>query len=185
MWDHFNKKKVSAVDAAKLHRNFDAVCKGCNQTVAGKTQLMKRHLVDCQQATTTGLLDALRDQTKHATSDASGATTSTNQSQQASSLTRFVDRVKVTPHQLTAWRNLLAIAFIMTGWSFQTVENPHFVDFMAHVRPNFSLPSMIIKGIEKWGGTRFAGIVTDNASNMQKTRRLVLKRFPHMIEVRS
>ncbi|KAL0040384.1 hypothetical protein WJX77_005644 [Trebouxia sp. C0004] len=66
---------------------------------------------------------------------------------------------------------------------------------MAHVRPNSSLPSayqlrgetlsgMIIKEIEKWGGTRFAAIVTDNASNMQKTRRLVLKRCPHMIEVR-
>ncbi|DBA84465.1 TPA: hypothetical protein ACH3X1_016789 [Trebouxia sp. C0004] len=49
---------------------------------------------------------------------------------------------------------------------------------------NFLMQGMIIKEIEKWGGTRFAAIVTDNASNMQKTRRLVLKRCPHMIEVR-
>ncbi|DBA77865.1 TPA: hypothetical protein ACH3X1_009219 [Trebouxia sp. C0004] len=29
----------------------------------------------------------------------------------------------------------------MTGWSFAAVENPHFVSFMQHVRPNFQLPS--------------------------------------------
>ena len=43
---------------------------------------------------------------------------------------------------------------------------------------------MIIKEIEKWGPDKFAAIVTDNAKNMVKTRRLVLQRFPHFIEVR-
>lgn len=38
---------------------------------------------------------------------------------------------------------------------------------------------------ERWGPDKFAAIVTDNASNMQKTRRLVLQRYPHLIEVRS
>jgi len=32
----------------------------------------------------------------------------------------------------------------MTGWSFQTVENQHFKDFMVHVRPNFELPSKLL-----------------------------------------
>ena len=31
---------------------------------------------------------------------------------------------------------------VMNGWSFCTVENPCFKDFMSHVRPNFELPSM-------------------------------------------
>ncbi len=43
---------------------------------------------------------------------------------------------------------------------------------------------MIIEEIIKWGKDRFAAIVTDNARNMVKTRRLVLKQFPHLIEVR-
>ncbi len=43
---------------------------------------------------------------------------------------------------------------------------------------------MIIQEIERWGPDRFAAIVTDNAANMQKTRRLVLQKIPHLIEVR-
>ena len=43
---------------------------------------------------------------------------------------------------------------------------------------------MIIKELEKWGPHKFAALVTDNASNMVKTRRLVLQRFPHLVEVR-
>ncbi|KAL0020550.1 hypothetical protein WJX77_001743 [Trebouxia sp. C0004] len=66
-----------------------------------------------------------------------------------------------------------------SSWLKQIADN---FSEISHTRETLS--GMIIKGIEKWGGTRFAGIVTDNASNMQKTRRLVLKRFPHMIEVR-
>ena len=31
----------------------------------------------------------------------------------------------------------------------------------------------------------YDALVTDNASNMVKTRRLVLQRFPHLVEVRS
>ena len=58
-------------------------------------------------------------------------------SSDAGSMHKYVDKVKVTTTQLKHWRMLLAVAFIMTGWSFATVENPHFVDFMQHVRPNF------------------------------------------------
>ncbi|KAL0022627.1 hypothetical protein WJX77_011464 [Trebouxia sp. C0004] len=47
-----------------------------------------------------------------------------------------------------------------------------------------NLYAMIIEEITKWGKDRFAAIVTDNARNMVKTRRLVLKQFPHLIEVR-
>lgn len=43
---------------------------------------------------------------------------------------------------------------------------------------------MIIDEMVKWGPEKFAAIVTDNAKNMVKTRRLVLQRFPHLIEVR-
>jgi hypothetical protein len=43
---------------------------------------------------------------------------------------------------------------------------------------------MIIQEINKWGKEKFAAIVTDNARNMVKSRRLVLQAFPHIIEVR-
>ena len=48
----------------------------------------------------------------------------------------------------------------------------------------FFFAEMIIKEMLKWGPEKLAAIVTDNASNMVKTRRLVLQRFPHLIEVR-
>ena len=44
--------------------------------------------------------------------------------------------------------------------------------------------ALIIEEILKWNYERFAAIVTDNAANMVKTRRLVLQRFPHLVEVR-
>ncbi|KAL0032600.1 hypothetical protein WJX77_010160 [Trebouxia sp. C0004] len=141
---------------------------------------------------------------------------------------RRMQCIRVTPYQMRKWGMLLAIAFVMNGWSFCSVESPEFKDFMAHVRPNFELPSaymlrgvlldgalaivklqqaawmgddsiafhatvtldgwsnspMIIEELERWGPHRFAAIVTDNAQNMQRTRRLVLQRFPHLVEVR-
>ena len=37
---------------------------------------------------------------------------------------------------------------------------------------------------ERWGAHRFAAIVTDNAANMVVARRLVLEKFPKMVDVR-
>ena len=51
-------------------------------------------------------------------------------------ISQFLDRVQVSAKQLRYWRALLAVAFIMTGWSFATED---FVTFVKHVRPNFEL----------------------------------------------
>ena len=42
----------------------------------------------------------------------------------------------------------------------------------------------VIKELRKWGPEKFAAIVTDNAKNMIRTRMLVLREFPHLIEIR-
>ena len=88
---------------------------------------MKRHLADCTAAAPTAQLDALRSQAKYAASESDGS------SKDASPMAQYVDKVKVTDHQLKTWRNLLAVAVIMTGWSFQTVENPQFVDIYRYM----------------------------------------------------
>ncbi|DBB09009.1 TPA: hypothetical protein ACH3X3_007637 [Trebouxia sp. C0006] len=99
---------------------------------------MRRHLVNCSKAAPTSQLHALKQQAQRAGSHASQ---SCSQSNQGPDMDTYIDRVRVTPRQKETWWYLLAVAFIMTGWSIQTVENPQFIDFMAHVRPNFELPS--------------------------------------------
>ncbi|DBB03110.1 TPA: hypothetical protein ACH3X1_013420 [Trebouxia sp. C0004] len=61
---------------------------------------------------------------------------------------RRMQCIRVTPYQMRKWGMLLAIAFVMNGWSFCSVESPEFKDFMAHVRPNFELPSAyMLRGV--------------------------------------
>ena len=33
IWDYLKKKKLDVLESARLHRNYNAVCKGCNTTV--------------------------------------------------------------------------------------------------------------------------------------------------------
>ena len=44
--------------------------------------------------------------------------------------------------------------------------------------------ALLIAVITEWGPKRFSAIVSDNAANMVKARRLVLEKFPRMIENR-
>ncbi|DBA96876.1 TPA: hypothetical protein ACH3X3_013031 [Trebouxia sp. C0006] len=137
-WDHFKKIKLDSNAAKTLHRNYDAICKGCAERVVGKPEKMRWHLVNCSKAAPTSQLQALKQQARRAGSHASQ---SCSQSNQGPDMDMYIDRVRVTPRQKETWWYLLAVAFIMTGWSFQTIKNPQFIDFMAHVRPNFELPS--------------------------------------------
>jgi len=139
-WDHFKKIKLDSNAAKTLHRNYDAICKGCAERVVGKPEKMRRHLVNCSKAAPTSQLHALKQQARRAGSHASQ---SCSQSNQGPDMDTHIDRVRVTPRQKETWWYLLAVAFIMTGWSFKTIENPQFIDFMAHVRPNSELPSEI------------------------------------------
>ncbi|DBB03946.1 TPA: hypothetical protein ACH3X1_013022 [Trebouxia sp. C0004] len=41
-WDHFKKIKLDSGAAKTLHRNYDAVCKGCSERVIGKPEKMRR-----------------------------------------------------------------------------------------------------------------------------------------------
>ncbi|DBA85615.1 TPA: hypothetical protein ACH3X1_005193 [Trebouxia sp. C0004] len=41
IWDHFKKVKLDPATAKIQHRNYNAVCKGCDNTIAGKPEIMK------------------------------------------------------------------------------------------------------------------------------------------------
>ena len=104
---------------------------------------MRKHTSTCTSTSHTGQLHALREQAKQGDSGASCSQTGNaadSGNAKKAALDGYVDRVKVTPGQWRKWSMLLAIAFVMNGWSFCTVESPHFKDFMDHVRPNFVLP---------------------------------------------
>ena len=141
IWDQFKKRKLSADKAAKLKRNYDAECNACGTEVAGKPQMLHRHVAECKKVAPHVQIAALKEQARQAGSEDSGSAEQTNST---APLDKYVDRVKVTPNQKARWQYLLAVAFVMTGWAFRTVEDPHFVNFMAQVRPNFELPSMVI-----------------------------------------
>lgn len=57
-WDHFKKIKLDSNAAKTLHRNYDAICKGCAERVVGKPEKMRRHLVNCSKAAPTSQLHA-------------------------------------------------------------------------------------------------------------------------------
>ena len=44
IWSLFKKKKLPAEVAVRTHRNYDAVCKGCNATMVGKPAAMRSHM---------------------------------------------------------------------------------------------------------------------------------------------
>jgi len=73
IWDHFKKVKLDPATAKIQHRNYNAVCKGCDNTIAGKPEIMKRHLVNCSKASTHSQQDAIRSQAKRSASDISEA----------------------------------------------------------------------------------------------------------------
>jgi len=140
-WDYFTKIKLSEESAAKLHRNYDARCKSCSETVVGQPSKMKQHLTkQCKHISQAGQLHIFA---KQAAAGNSVGSTSASQPQQSvdGPMAKYVDKVPVTKTQKNHWWKLLCIAFIMTGWSFMAVENEHFRTFMQHVRPNFVLPS--------------------------------------------
>ncbi|DBA78730.1 TPA: hypothetical protein ACH3X1_008640 [Trebouxia sp. C0004] len=61
-------------------------------------------------------------------------------------LTSFKDGVKTTAAKTTAaqklrFSTLLCVAFITCGWSFRTVEDPEFIEFIQNLRPNYELSS--------------------------------------------
>lgn len=140
IWDHFKKIRLTAEQYQKWHRWWNARCKACGTTLDGKPKVLKQHLVKCKKASMSTQQEA------HAAQEQSGGadckdTGSEGSNGSSGSISQSVDRVRVSAKQLRYWRTLLAVAFIMTGWSFATVENLHFVTFMKHVRPNFELPS--------------------------------------------
>jgi len=53
------------------------------------------------------------------------------------------------------------------------------------VRDNNCCPAVFVNELmERYGPKRFIGLVTDNAANMVTMRNLVVKQYPHLLEVR-
>ncbi len=140
IWQYYKKIRLPNDKADTLHRNYDARCKYCGETVVGKPQMMRKHTSKCTSTSHTGQLHALSEQAKQADSHASNqsrnqsAASEANGQPKTCQLDKYVDRIKITPHQMKRWCMLLAIAFVMNGWSFSSVESPYFKDFVQHVR---------------------------------------------------
>ena len=140
IWDHYKKIRLTTEEHDKWHRWYDARCRYCGVRHAGKPVILRKHTAKCNKADLGAQTEALQGQQKagNAESDDSNGSSSG-----CGAILKYVDKVKITANQLKHWRMLLAVTFIMTGWSFATVENPHFASFISHVRPNFELPSRL------------------------------------------
>ena len=119
IWQYYKKIKLDKARAEVLHRNYNAQCKGCGNSIAGKHQIMRKHTSTCTSTSHTGQLHALREQAKQGDSGAScsqtgNATDSGNPKKAA--LDGYVDRVKVSSDEWRKWCMLLAIAFVMNGY---------------------------------------------------------------------
>lgn len=152
IWTCYKKVKLTSDQCAKLHRRYDASCNSCSKVLPGKPALLRQHTANCKKADLGDQVFALQQQEK---AGGTQSTDSNGSNSDTGSMYKYVDKVQVTSTQLKHWRMLLAVAFIMTGWSFATVENPHFVDFMQHVRPSFELPSKAI-AVAAWGLLSFS-----------------------------
>lgn len=138
IWQYYSKIFLPQDRAKALHRNYDACCKSCGRKIVGQPQKMKDHTSDCSEAPIDSQLHAYK---RLAEAPKTTASESSSGSKSNAPIAKYVDKVKVSASQLFAWRKMLCIAFIMAGWSFHSVENPHFIKFMGNVRPNFELPS--------------------------------------------
>ena len=136
IWKHFNQIDLPPDKAEKAKRNHDAECKHCGTVIIGRPYKMKEHLSLCDQASNSDRMEADSMQISNAASTSSqSAVTSPRK------ITSFVDRVKITAPQQRHLSVLLCIAFVTSGWSFRTVENPEFKAFIQNLRPNYELPS--------------------------------------------
>ena len=139
-WQYFKMIHLTKAKAKSLHRNYDGECKACGKRVPGQPAKLKTHLQhDCKQKSHSTQLRIHQLQ-----AEPSSGASSMPESEAAAKpgpMTKYVDKVKISAHQLFTWRKMLCLAFVMTGWSFVTVENAEFVTFISHIRPNFELPS--------------------------------------------
>ena len=142
IWNHFERIELPPEKARTAKRNYDAKCIHCTETIQGKPYMMKDHVSHCEHASNSDRIEADSMQISTAASSSSQpAVVSPNKR-----ITAFgLDKTKIRPAQLLMLNTLLCVAFVTSGWSFRTVENPEFKNFMAHVRPNYELPSKLCK----------------------------------------
>ncbi len=101
---------------------------------------MKEHVSLCDQATLSDRMDADSQQISNAASTSSQPV---NSPPKKGLLASFVDKAKITDTQRKRLHVLLCLACITSGWSFRTVENPQFVNFLQNLRPNYKPPSTL------------------------------------------
>ena len=128
-WDYFKKIRLPKAEADKLHRNYNAVCKSCGDTVIGQPYKLKLHMTGCNGVSLSGQVHALKSQA----SAAKSGDTSSAQSQQVDSapLAKFVDKVRVTAFQKEAWWKLLCITLVNKNDAMELVSNAELVDLFA------------------------------------------------------
>ncbi len=116
IWQYFDKVDPPKDQAVKWKRNFNAKCHACKEVVTGKPAVMRQHLSHCDQAPPSDQMDADRQ-----TADA--AASSISQAEQPHSppkgMRAYLDKNKISKTEKQRLWVLLALAFVVCGWSFR------------------------------------------------------------------
>lgn len=137
-WGSFEKIELPEERQKALQRNYDGKCLACGTVVTGKPSELNRHLSACKEI---GLSDQLVALTHATAKGASSASSSGQQNKMSSPMKKYLDKAAIGPHEMRRLQLLLALCFVMCGWSFRSVESPFLMQFCQNLRPNFECPS--------------------------------------------
>jgi len=139
-WLSFDKIELPQAKAKSLGRNYDAQCKACSETIPGQPQHMYKHLAKCpglQPSDQMAAMNKIADQ-------GNVSTASTSANLPSSPMKKYLDKAPISKDGMMRLWLLLCLAFVMCGWSFRSVENQQFVNFLQNLRPKFTPPSMCL-----------------------------------------
>ena len=69
---------------------------------------------------------------------ASGASTSNQQKRLNSPMKKYLDKAAIGPHEMRRLQLMLALCFVMCGWSVRSAESPFLTRFCQNLQPNLS-----------------------------------------------
>ena len=130
----FPKLKIAGPSSRNCRNSLLA----CGTVVTGKPSELNRHLSACKEI---GLSDQLVALTHATAKGASSASSSGQQNKLSSPMKKYLDKAAIGPHEMRRLQLLLALCFVMCGWSFRSVESPFLTQFCQNLRPNFECPS--------------------------------------------
>lgn len=153
-WNSFDKIELPEAKQKSLQRNFDGKCLACGTVVTGKPLDLNRHLSTCKELKLSDQLTALTNAASKGggtassagaaenaqAGTASGASTSNQQKRLNSPMKKYLDKAAIGPHEMRRLQLMLALCFVMCGWSFRSAESPFLTQFCQNLRPKFDCP---------------------------------------------